>query len=69
MIKVEVVFDKERIVIGKYSLVADSYIEYFSYFDKHSKNIWRVKQVGDYGLPNEKIFESLDQAIKYCMEN
>lgn len=69
MIKAEVVFDKERIIIGKYSLVADSYIESFSYFDKHSKNIWRVEQVGTYGLPNEKIFESLEQAIKYCMEN
>lgn len=69
MIKAEVVFDGERMNIGNYQLVADSYVEIDCYRNAYSKNIWRVRPNNYDYLLGERLFTSLQEAIQFCLEN
>ena len=66
MIKCEVVFDGEKIHIGRFVVVVDSYTEGNPVLGYHAFNIWRVRTDQ---ICSEKIFRTQAEAIKYCMEN
>ena len=68
MIKCEVVFDGERIHIGKFEMVATSYIEGNPCTGYYSVTAWIVRVNMDYSV-TDKMFKSMSDAVKHCMEN